>query len=708
MTQSHEDGDVRRISRRAAIKTLGGAALTGYGLPRLIGGGEAFGQSTKTAGASLASTTTPIANAIIIMFENHTFDNFFAGFPGTNSVASPPASDPIPSDINHSHAHFLACYSAIPSTDGFNAKGVVSYTQSDVPILWNYAAQFGLSDNFFSAAATSSTPNHLYMIAAQSGGVIETSVGTGVGRPANALLRSLTPDGVPYMQYPALSINSVPQELSNAAISWRYYSDTDIWTAPSYITALAGSPNIIPNTSQITTDIRAGNLASVSWVCPTDASSDHPPYTVGPAQNYLVQVVNAVMGSGYWANTAIFVTWDDFGGLYDHVTPPSVDVYGLGPRVPLLVISPFVPAGYISHQQGEFSSLAKFVEENWSLPSLGQRDALATTSDLMDFFDFTQTPQAPHLQSEIAAPLQLGVPFVDTSPINAVVIPAVGGPGSVFDFYVVYTAPGTPTVAHVVIDGTPHTMTRAGTFANPVGPLYKYSTKLPVGAHSFTFSFRSGSQTSVLPLNGIPFTVTAVPFGVTDRTPQAARLPRDGITFEAVYTSPRGTAPTSAEVDVNGQAHQMTLVGKPTYVSGATYQYKTGPLGGIEYYYRYRFSDGTAIGVFEQGIDKVVTALLLTQGSVSPGSGNTATGFRFKVTYTHNQGLAPESALVYVDGTPDTMTMVSGSFENGAEYESQSLQLPAGEHQYFFVFSDGQTSFADPLAPKSDLTLRVS
>src|SRR5207244_11867101 len=125
--------------------------------------------------------------------------------------------------------------------------------------------------------------------------------------------------------------------------------------------------------------------------------SNHGPYQIEAGQDYVTSAVNAIMQSKYWANTAIFLTWDDWGGLYDHVVPPVIDGVGLGPRVPLIVISPYAIAGHISSVQGEFSSFVKFIEADYNLGegALGQRDSLSQISDLMDFFNFNQIPLQP-------------------------------------------------------------------------------------------------------------------------------------------------------------------------------------------------------------------------------------------------------------------------------------------------------------------------
>src|SRR5262249_51229068 len=152
-----------------------------------------------------------------------------------------------------------------------------------------------------------------------------------------------------------VKINSVPKQLSNAGVAWRYYVANDIWNAPNFINNLAGSAAVIGDPDQIVTDVQEEMLAPVSWVCPYGAPDDHPPDSVGPPQNWLATLVNAVMDSKYWQGVAIFVTWDDWGGWYDHVMPQPIDAWGPGPRVPLLVISPYAKPGYISHQQAEHS-----------------------------------------------------------------------------------------------------------------------------------------------------------------------------------------------------------------------------------------------------------------------------------------------------------------------------------------------------------------
>jgi phospholipase C len=140
-------------------------------------------------------------------------------------------------------------------------------------------------------------------------------------------------------------------------------------------------------------DLQSGSLPEVSWIVPTFEDSEHPPETLAPASRgmwYVTNIVNALMQSLYWKDSVVFLTWDDYGGFYDHVPPPIVDAFGYGPRVPTLVISPYAKAGFVSHFTYDFTSMLKFIEERWGLPSMTERDAHA--DPMLDCFDFDQTP----------------------------------------------------------------------------------------------------------------------------------------------------------------------------------------------------------------------------------------------------------------------------------------------------------------------------
>jgi phospholipase C len=148
---------------------------------------------------------------------------------------------------------------------------------------------------------------------------------------------------------------------------------------------------VVTPESRILKDLKQGKLQQVTWVVPNFINSDHVGGAKSLGQGWVSKVVNGVGTSQYWNDTAIIVVWDDWGGWYDHATPPQLDFYGLGFRVPMIVISPYAKAGYISHVQHEFGSILHFTEETFGLGPLSVSDQRA--DDLSDCFDFTQTPR---------------------------------------------------------------------------------------------------------------------------------------------------------------------------------------------------------------------------------------------------------------------------------------------------------------------------
>jgi phospholipase C len=146
-------------------------------------------------------------------------------------------------------------------------------------------------------------------------------------------------------------------------------------------------------------ELRAGKLADVTWLIPPTPESDHPDLgNFCDGRNWTVRMLNAIMQSPQWKRTAVVLTWDDFGGFYDHVPPPHVDIYGMGPRVPALIISPWARPGFIFHETAEFSSVLKMISTVFELPSLTARDRKA--NDLLGAFDFRQDPQPPLILEE--------------------------------------------------------------------------------------------------------------------------------------------------------------------------------------------------------------------------------------------------------------------------------------------------------------------
>jgi phospholipase C len=649
--------------------------------------------------------STPIKHVVIVMLENHTFDNFFGTFPNANGYAGnllKHASNPIVTDLGHDGPTARAAIDG-GKLDGFSPHGMVQYYQSDIPNYWSYAQHFGLSDNFFTSDASSSTPNHINMIAAQSGGVDGTS-GNGCKSPQNMVLNSLTTGGANYWSYACYNILTIPQALDSAGISWRYYSSTPIWNAPYFIKPLytTDAQNIIPDSSQFVKDVKAGKIATVSWVTPTGTQTDHPPIATLGAQNYVTSIANALMQSSYWNDTALFVTWDDWGGFYDHVPPPSVDGRGLGLRVPLLVISPYAKPGFISHDQGEFSSFVKFIEEDFNLSNLGQRDSLASTSDLMDFFNFNQTPLQPFILNQLPFSTTLLVPSAHTAP--GALSPVDGGTDGTYLYSIMYTGSETPAVHNVNIDGHAFPMVSKGSQPGSKGVLYQYSaSNMSLGDHTFTFTFSEGSGTVTMPYGTAPFDGPVVhPFHLGQKTIiPAVALPGMTVKYSIQYKSPSNKPPTEESVLIDGTAYPMTSSGGTNYAAGVTYTYSTNSLAVGTHYLRFRFDDGSGPVVFNGALEPSITPITLTSSSVSnAGGGN----YTFQTTYKETDGQAPIQAMLYVDNQGYQMSCDSNcSYATGAVFQKQ-VQLAAGTHTYIFVFSDPSggtyvaSTWADPLA----------
>jgi len=244
---------------------------------------------------------------------------------------------------------------------------------------------------------------------------------------AGTTVQLITPTGENQKIYPCFEHQTMADILP-PAITWRYYTPSagSIWTAPNAIQhiCLSSGPggkctgqdwtaNVDLTPANVLKDIGNCNLRSVSWVVPTGANSDHARSNDGGGPSWVASIVNAVGASttcdnntGYWQNTAIFITWDDWGGWYDHEKPtilaqPEGD-YQYGFRVPLVVVSAYTPVGYINNERHDFGSILRFVEHNFGVPegALTFADARAKNS-LTGFFDLARAPRS---FGKIAAP----------------------------------------------------------------------------------------------------------------------------------------------------------------------------------------------------------------------------------------------------------------------------------------------------------------
>jgi len=409
------------------------------------------------------SLSEKIKHVVIIFQENRTPDNLFQdpvlisrgadiqsfGISSKGqTIVLTPAPMKIDYDQDHSHIAFQRMYDngrmdGADLVDTFcntdapppcpPPNPAFQYIQaSDAAPYYELAETYTFGDRMFQTNQGPSFPAHQFIISGTSAPSTGSNLFaaenpfkiadpfdvSGCIAPAEERVALITPTGdESQLVYPCFDHPTLTDLLDVANIDWRYYAPLPgiIWNAPNAIQHMC-VPNVAPpnanactgpdwtnhvvlKSSQILTDIANGQLAAMSWVIPTGASSDHAAITDGSGPAWVASIVNAIGNSRYWASIAIIITWDDWGGWYDHVPPPAViNSYEYGFRVPLIVVSPYAKAGYISHQVNDFGSILKFVEQTFELPNVAPgsspayADATSHTGDLSDCFDFTQTP----------------------------------------------------------------------------------------------------------------------------------------------------------------------------------------------------------------------------------------------------------------------------------------------------------------------------
>jgi phospholipase C len=346
---------------------------------------------------------------------------------------------------------------------GILRHDVMGYHDADeIPNYWAYAQHFVLQDHMFDDERSWSLPSHVGLV----------SEWTALCTNNKLASTCATADGMSFpdakTEYPWASLF---QLLDVHNVSWKYYlgegaepdcedgemtcapqiqapSVASYWNPAPYFSWIKSFPKSYlaehnPSLDQFLIDLKNGALPQVSWLVPADQYSEHPPNGVTAGMEYVTSVVNAIMQSGYWQNTAVFVTWDDWGGFYDHVPPPNVDktsngkdIEGFGLRVPGLMISAWAKAGTIDHAIYSFDSFATFFENLFlggarldpatlgnpdSRPDI--RDALTAVTfpdgaksplgNLLDEFDFTQTPLPPLV---LSAHIPTGIQVFCSSP----------------------------------------------------------------------------------------------------------------------------------------------------------------------------------------------------------------------------------------------------------------------------------------------------
>jgi phospholipase C len=448
----------------ACVAHCGGSAATTNGPDGGTGNDAAVGSDSGPTGGK-------IQHIVVIMQENRSFDHYFGTFPGAEGIPMdasgvPTVCNPDPNlgtcvkpyhltaDVNYGGGHgsknAQTCMDG-GKMDGFikNAEtstkgcadptdpncvngGIVDvmgyHTDAEIPNYWAYAKNFVLQDHMFETDASWSFPMHLYMVSGWS------ALCTTKGDPMTCSTNIDAP-GIPGQvagpknDYPWTDITYL---LHKASVSWRYYlgegddphcggdpsecqpltvsaTVPSIWNVlPEFDTVKADGEtgNVVP-IDNFYDDVKNGKMPAVAWVAPAGVVSEHPKNLVSAGQTYVTALINTIMQSPYWSTTAIFLSWDDWGGFYDHVPPPTVDSGGYGMRVPAMVISPWAKKG-IDKQVLSHDAYLKFIEDVFlsgqrldpakdGRPDSRQsvRESASVLGDLMNDFDFNQQPLPP-------------------------------------------------------------------------------------------------------------------------------------------------------------------------------------------------------------------------------------------------------------------------------------------------------------------------
>jgi phospholipase C len=356
--------------------------------------------------------------------ENHTYDAYFAGFPGGEgtdhgvdshgkrhplvkiSGATPGRDRPHSFDAAHASwnkghmDHFdigEGVRRGLP--DPFVTYGPMGY-------YWSIAKKAVLCDHWFTPARTCSEPNHMFAFAATCGGMIDNP---------HAKCTVLLPNGkLDHNHPPHFTAKEIPTTLANElqkkGLEWRVYHEKkagaktgagagalhlfDVATSlPGFHKRVLDDEEDLDDNDKLLKLINSGEVGAVNWIEAAPGHNEHPAVgAVDAGEEWTRKIVSQIGRSKVWDKCAIFITWDDYGGFYDHVPPPNVDALGLGFRVPCLIISPYAKKGFVDKTVFEHSSMMKFCEGNFGLPTMAVRDAKAH-DPAASAFDLKQAPR---------------------------------------------------------------------------------------------------------------------------------------------------------------------------------------------------------------------------------------------------------------------------------------------------------------------------
>lgn len=376
------------------------------------------GTGRVAAFQSESGPNTPIEHFIVVMQQNHTFDNYFGTYPGANgipegvcmpnSVVDPGTgcvapfeiSDHAITDLSHSDTTFAGQFQGgqmngfVETLNKLNQDGTLSmghFDDTSIPFYWNLADQYVLFDNYFSSAHTGSITNRMFSVAGRPGDETNRIPEEGFG-DIPTIFDRLQERGISWKFYvkdydPELNYRDLPElDYLPPQVQWvpllsfdRFLDDPEL------------SSRIV-DLNEYYADLENGTLPAVSYVLLLGAT-EHPISDLSLGERATRTMIHTLMQSDAWASSAFFITYDDWGGWYDHVPPPQIDERGYGFRVPALLVSPYARTGYIDHTLLDHTSILKFIEENWNIPPLAERDARA--NNITSAFDFSMAPRPP-------------------------------------------------------------------------------------------------------------------------------------------------------------------------------------------------------------------------------------------------------------------------------------------------------------------------
>ena len=407
-----------------------------------------------------SKSKTPIQHFVVLMQENHTFDNYFGTYPGANGI-QPGTCIPVDpfdktntecvepfhigdrpiDDLDHSLSTFKLQYNdgkmngfvyALNQRNQNGAMAMGYYDDRDLPYYWNLADEYVLFDHFFSSDHGGSFANHMYWVSAHPGG---DSVSENGYADVPTIFDRLEERGVSWKFYvqnydPEITYRSLSNFSGNRA-------SQVIWVPLLNIDRFLDDPKLsshIVDLNQYFVDLENGTLPEVAYIAPSGAS-EHPPGSIRSGQKFVKSLIQALMRSESWDSSAFLLLYDDWGGWYDHVKPPQVDANGYGMRVPGLLISPYARRGYIDSTMLDFTSVLKFIEENWNLKPLAARDSQAKS--FMSAFDFSISPREP-----VFIPFERVVKEQRIEPRRVVIYAAYGGALVFAAFLMIWAAVG--------------------------------------------------------------------------------------------------------------------------------------------------------------------------------------------------------------------------------------------------------------------------